>query len=234
MDYQRIYNSLMFHAVARGNVDGYKEIHHIVPKSMGGTDLQANLVALTAREHFIAHVLLAKLYGGNMWFAVLAMSGKANRKEIYAKGRMYEVAKKENAKVRSVAMAGTKVSIESKEKIRYALVGNKNALGKRTLETKINISKSLIGRKLSQDHAAKLKLASIGNKSNTGKKASEETRRKMSLAHIGQQKTIGMTGKKHSEATRAKMSFTWQCKKNNKLIDSVFTNNQNYLEVNHA
>lgn len=234
MDYQRIYNSLMSRAIARGNIDGYKEIHHIKPKSIGGLDSSENLIALTAREHFIAHVLLAKIYGGGLWFAVLAMAGGANRKEIYAKGRMYEVAKKENAKVRRIAMTGSKANSETKEKIKYSLVGNKNASGKRTDKTKVNISKSLIGRKLSQEHTAKVRLNAIGNKSTTGQKASEETRRKMSIARIGKPKTIGMTGKKHSEATRAKMSFTWQCKKINKLIDSVFAHNQNYLKVNHA
>ena len=40
----------------------YYEKHHIIPKSIGGTNDISNLVYLTAREHFIAHWLLFKIY----------------------------------------------------------------------------------------------------------------------------------------------------------------------------
>jgi hypothetical protein len=40
---------------------GY-EIHHIVPKCIGGCDSDFNLVKLTYREHFIAHKLLCKVF----------------------------------------------------------------------------------------------------------------------------------------------------------------------------
>jgi hypothetical protein len=36
----------------------YYESHHIVPRWMGGTDSDDNLVLLTAREHYLAHYLL--------------------------------------------------------------------------------------------------------------------------------------------------------------------------------
>lgn len=42
--------------------DCYCETHHIIPKSEGGLDEPDNLVNLTAREHYIAHLLLAKIY----------------------------------------------------------------------------------------------------------------------------------------------------------------------------
>ena len=37
----------------------YHERHHIVPRCIGGTDDKENLIDLFAREHFIAHKLLA-------------------------------------------------------------------------------------------------------------------------------------------------------------------------------
>jgi hypothetical protein len=37
------------------------ESHHIVPKSLGGTNELSNIVHLTPREHFIAHALLTKM-----------------------------------------------------------------------------------------------------------------------------------------------------------------------------
>jgi hypothetical protein len=43
-------------------LDTYKEIHHIIPRCLGGSDDKYNLVELTAREHFIAHLLLLKIY----------------------------------------------------------------------------------------------------------------------------------------------------------------------------
>lgn len=69
MDYQRIYSSIIANAkqkeddrkVSRRHGE-YYENHHIIPKSLGGSDSLENLVLLTAREHFIVHFLLAKHY----------------------------------------------------------------------------------------------------------------------------------------------------------------------------
>lgn len=41
--------------------DDYFESHHILPKSMGGSDDVVNRVLLTAREHFLCHWLLTKM-----------------------------------------------------------------------------------------------------------------------------------------------------------------------------
>ena len=38
----------------------YVELHHIIPKSLGGLNNPENLVCLTAREHCIAHLLLCR------------------------------------------------------------------------------------------------------------------------------------------------------------------------------
>lgn len=58
--------------------DGYRENHHIIPKSIGGTDDETNIVSLSLREHFIAHYLLTKFTRGyaayKMLFAFDAMS----------------------------------------------------------------------------------------------------------------------------------------------------------------
>ena len=62
MDYNRIYLELMDNAIKRKPLIGYIETHHIIPKCVGGTDTKSNLVDLTAREHFIAHLILTKIY----------------------------------------------------------------------------------------------------------------------------------------------------------------------------
>ena len=43
---------------------GYKERHHIIPKSLRGADTKENLVDLTAKEHYICHGLLCKMTEG--------------------------------------------------------------------------------------------------------------------------------------------------------------------------
>ncbi len=65
MNYQKIYDQLISKAQSENrkkNFGVYYENHHITPKCMGGSDEQANLILLTAREHFLAHWLLYRIY----------------------------------------------------------------------------------------------------------------------------------------------------------------------------
>jgi hypothetical protein len=57
----------------------YCEKHHIVPRSMGGSDRKENLISLTPEDHFFAHLQLAKAYGGRQWAAVWALVGMCQR-----------------------------------------------------------------------------------------------------------------------------------------------------------
>ena len=43
-------------------VEGYTEGHHIVPRCMGGSDDEYNIVHLPAKAHYLAHLLLTKMY----------------------------------------------------------------------------------------------------------------------------------------------------------------------------
>ena len=61
MDYAAIYDDLITRALGRSR-HGYMERHHIVPKCLGGGNREENLVYLTAKEHFIAHKLLVRIY----------------------------------------------------------------------------------------------------------------------------------------------------------------------------
>ena len=72
MNYQRIYDQLIDRAKRENRVkekDGaYYERHHIIPKCLGGEGktsqwrTHSNIVLLTAREHFLAHLLLVEIY----------------------------------------------------------------------------------------------------------------------------------------------------------------------------
>lgn len=64
MNYEYIYYSLINRSQNR-TLTGCREKHHIIPKCMGGTDDISNIAILTAEEHFIAHLLLIKIYPKN-------------------------------------------------------------------------------------------------------------------------------------------------------------------------
>jgi len=64
MNYNKIYFSLIEKAKNRV-LEGYVEKHHIIPKCLGGSDSIDNLVVLTPEEHFLAHLLLLKIYPNN-------------------------------------------------------------------------------------------------------------------------------------------------------------------------
>ena len=72
MDYKRIYKALMEKARKRKKPEGCFEKHHVRPAAFGGKDVVANLVCLTFREHYVAHLLLAKIYPS--WHMQVALS----------------------------------------------------------------------------------------------------------------------------------------------------------------
>lgn len=61
MNYQKIYDAIIDQAKKR-TPNGYIEMHHIIPRCLGGTNDKSNLVALYPEEHFLCHVLLVKVY----------------------------------------------------------------------------------------------------------------------------------------------------------------------------
>jgi hypothetical protein len=116
MNYQKIYNQIIEKSKNR-QLTEYKEIHHIVPKCLGGSDEKENLVELTAREHFLCHMLLCEIYPNEnkLKHALFLMSiGKQKAKvNQYAIGsRVYERLKKEYSEF----LTGKKQSNETKNK----------------------------------------------------------------------------------------------------------------------
>jgi hypothetical protein len=61
MNYRKIYDQIIDRASKeqRAKKQGtYYESHHIVPRSEGGSNKRSNLVLLTAKEHYMVHLLL--------------------------------------------------------------------------------------------------------------------------------------------------------------------------------
>ena len=80
MNYTKHYNLLISKAKTQDTSGLYTETHHILPRCLGGTDDSSNLVKLTPEQHYTAHLLLAKMHGGGLWFAAVMMcNGIKNR-----------------------------------------------------------------------------------------------------------------------------------------------------------
>lgn len=100
MNYQKVYDQIVEKAKSekRKKYQGtYYEKHHVQPKCLGGGNNKSNLVLLTAREHFICHWLLIRIYPGNFKL-VHALWGMCNQKSKVQKryipsSRVYEEAR---------------------------------------------------------------------------------------------------------------------------------------------
>ena len=80
VNYNKIYKSLISHRqVNQLDKTIYTEKHHITPKCLGGNNDPANLVKLTAREHFIAHQLLCKIHKNHPPYILQKLASAFNR-----------------------------------------------------------------------------------------------------------------------------------------------------------
>ena len=105
--YTRWYYNIIQRAQTR-TISGYTEKHHIIPRSLGGNDTSINVVKLTAREHFVCHLLLTKMLTGasqhKMIHAAWLLSNAAskNQQRYSVTSRIYETLKKEKSRVLSM------------------------------------------------------------------------------------------------------------------------------------
>ena len=117
MDYKKIYERIIANRILNPiGPNEYGEIHHILPRSLGGSDIKDNLVRLTAREHFICHALLAEMYEiySFEWYkmnhAFMMMVSNTNKQNRYFNSRLYELKRKDFSKTMSNAQTGIKNS----------------------------------------------------------------------------------------------------------------------------
>lgn len=218
--YKKWYDSIIEKANTRTIKLTYSENHHIIPRSLGGTDDLSNIVNLSAREHFICHVLLTKCTTGHykhkMLYAANMMSQISRDYQIryVPSSRLYEMIKKEFSKMHSNRLTGRKLSDDHKEKISKASKGRivseetiqkraeKNTGKKRTPEQKEKMRIAQLNRK-AKTPEEKLLISKKISKSLSGKLTgpkSEETKQKLSQALIGRNKGIAK-----SEETKQKM-----------------------------
>lgn len=164
----------------RGFVDGYSEMHHIVPRSLEGSDKNDNLVLLLAREHFIAHMLLTKMTSGSdqikmAYAANIMMSAARQYQHRYMPvSKIHAMLREQFSKVHSDSQSGKKLTDEHKKKISEGLKGRKDS--ESTVQKRAN--------------------------SNRGKKRTEEQRKKMSEAQKSSKRTLWTDAQKEEYKNR--------------------------------
>lgn len=124
--------------------EGYGELHHIIPACLGGTEM----VKLTAREHFICHLLLTKMLEGQnkrkmihaAWLMANMISKNQQRKRVF--GRTYEYLRKAHAVAIGDALRGLIRTEEQRAKYRKP----------KSAQARLNMSKARIGIIFKDEH----------------------------------------------------------------------------------
>jgi hypothetical protein len=176
MNYRKLYDKLVTSRKSlnrKKNLEVYYEAHHIKPKCFGGDGdcrniKHPNIVLLTPKEHYIAHLLLVAIYPESpamkkaLWN--MCITGKKERYKPFA--RTFE--KIRLAYIASVqdsggTFYGKKHTIESLVKIGAASKGRKANLGNRySEETRKKLSEIAKQRKLSNQTRKKISKATCG------------------------------------------------------------------------
>jgi hypothetical protein len=176
MNYERIYNQIIERAKNRILV-GYKETHHIIPRCMGGTNEKDNLVDLTAREHFMCHLLLTRIHPTHKGLR-LAIWNMCNTKRSYQgrykpNGRLYEMIRteyREHIKGENHPSYGRKNSDEVKQKMseiaKERFKNNSGTFKGRTHseETRKKLSDNMKGKAQSNHQKERVKESLTGTK----------------------------------------------------------------------
>jgi hypothetical protein len=141
MNYPKIYDDLISsrRILKRKKGDGvYYERHHIIPKACGGMDEDDNLILLTPKEHFIAHMLLIHCYSGSfrskmvyaLWrlingrTPVISSFAYATAREMFIEEKAQRVVSQETRQKMSKARKGMPQHPDKGQKISEAKKGN--------------------------------------------------------------------------------------------------------------
>lgn len=189
MNYQKLYNTINYRAMLenRKRRNGtYYERHHIIPKSLGGRNIKENIALLTAKEHYICHILLIRIYKNDppaylsMLRALNMMRVKGDhiKRDYNFSGRLYENIKNELYGMGGLCLGenhpcyGRKNSPATIDKMKIAAQ-------KRCANPKERKRLKDMALNRTPAHAEKIR------KALTGRKVSEETKQRLSDSHLG-------------------------------------------------
>lgn len=186
--YSKWYNLIIENAKSRHLTEGF-ERHHIVPKSLGGSNLLQNIARLTPREHFVCHMLLTKMTQGQdrakMINAALRLAN--DHKGRCINSRIYDLIKRERANYLSKTTRGSNNSFFGK---------------KHTEETRKKMSEARRKWSYTDEHIEKFKGRTSPMK---GKTHSEKTRKR--LSDIGKLRKPSQLTKEKTSATLAGLNL---------------------------
>ena len=202
--YTKIYWDIIARAKQR-LITGYKERHHIIPRSLGGEDIAENIVELTAREHFICHLLLIRMvvntdHRRKMIYAAWQQSRPRNYTGLTTTNRTYEILKKQM----SESYRGRKrlpFSEEWKHNMSLRALGDKNPMfgRKHTEQSKERMSENRIGKCVGQDNPFYGKTHSI----ETIEKIREVNNRNHMCPHCGKSGASNVMRRWHFDKCKA-------------------------------
>lgn len=159
MTYKEFIDNILSTRGNRGITDDeYYEVHHIVPRCMGGTDNLNNKIRLYAKEHYEAHRLLALENPNNekliyAWWCFVNGWNAEKQERYIVTADEYEEAKIKYSKMMSEKNSGEKSVFYGRH-----LFGKDNPSWGRnhTEETKKLLSELAKGRKMSEEQKRKI------------------------------------------------------------------------------
>lgn len=179
--YTRWYYSIIDRAKSRPKNNGYVERHHIIPKSLGGSNNKENIVSLTAREHFLVHLLLVRMCNNQndrakMVHAAWFFQGNLKISGYTINNRTYEILKQQKIDIQK----NRKQTPEEIEKRRKSCTGTR-----RTEEQKKRMSEAQQEYLKSSFNSVESSLRVKIGMSNMTDEVRVEMKRKQSLAKLG-------------------------------------------------
>ena len=169
---EHVYNAIIERAKKENRKKGcgvYYERHHILPKSLGGSNDKSNLILLTAKEHYVCHRLLTVMYPTNKKIAFafwnMCRCGNDNHQRHIPSARAYEYARIHLSKTYKGKTAWNKGRKMTEEELAnhasrqpgYTAWNKGKKTGPQSEETKSKRSASLKGRKRPPEVIAKIK-----------------------------------------------------------------------------
>lgn len=150
MDYIKIYNALI-EKRKNSPAKGYKESHHIIPRCLGGSDESNNLVDLTYKEHYLAHVLLTKIYPDNadLAYAIFLFSSTTGSMYSYSREKAIDW-----LRIREISEE-TRLRMSASQLDRFSKPGSKDYLIGREISEETKALQSSLAKKRFEDAAYK-------------------------------------------------------------------------------
>ena len=191
-------------------IEGYIEKHHILPKSLGGDNSANNLVRLTAREHYICHLLLVHMTTGTnrtkMLRAMNAFSIASRKNPRNLTARQYQKIRLLTANVPAWNKGKTLADFTPAQQDSYRKMAETKRGSKQTIESNAKRSATLQNRTFTAEHLNNLSKALKGRVSPT----KGMTHTKSPCVHCHREVAPNMMAKYHGD--RCKLNPLYACK----------------------